>query len=312
VDPLSLSLILCTRNGAARLPATLDAIAAAARAAPAVRLDLVVVDNGSQDDTAALLAAWRAQAPLPVTLLREDRPGLAVARNAGIAAAGGTMLAFTDDDCRPAPGYVARLLAHYAQDRTPVLRGGRIELGDPRDLPYTIKTDTTSAVYDGAAHPGGFIHGANMALHRDVIARVGRFDPEFGAGARFKAAEDTEYVYRAHRAGIRIEYVADCVVYHHHGRRDRADIRRLARLYAEGNGALYAKYYRDRRLLRHLYWDLKGCARELFGGVPMDRTLGLTYRANVAGCLAGIARYARHAMVSAGAASGAAAGASAG
>ena len=291
---MTLSFIVCTRNGADRLEGTLGSIAAAVR--DVADVELVVVDNGSQDATPALLAAWREQAPLPVTLVHEPRPGLAGARNAGIAAARGGILAFTDDDCRLGPGYAATLLARYADDDRPVIRGGRVELGDPRDLPFTIKTDMEPAVYDGLVHPGGFIHGCNMALRRDVIDRIGLFDPGFGAGAPFKAAEDTEYVYRAHRAGIRIEYVPDCLVYHHHGRRQQEDILRLSRIYAEGNGALYAKYLRDSRLLRHLYWDMKGCVRELFGGAPMDRSLGFTYRSNVAGCLTGMARYARSAL----------------
>jgi GT2 family glycosyltransferase len=292
VSPTALTFTVCTRNGAARISAMLASVAAAARAAPTGSVDLVVVDNGSQDCTAALVAEWAARAPLPTVLLQERRPGLAAARNAAIAAARGATLAFTDDDCRLAPDYVARLLAHFARDATPVIRGGRVELGDPRDLPYTIKTEDAPEVYDGQRHPGGFIHGCNMAMSRDVVERIGVFDPDFGAGAQFRSAEDTEYIYRAHRAGLRVEYVPDCIVYHHHGRRSRAEILGLARGYAVGNGALYAKYIRDRRLLRYLYWDLKGCLREACGGASMDASLGLTFRANVAGCLSGMARYA--------------------
>lgn len=226
-------------------------------------------------------------------VLRESRPGLGAARNAALTVAAGAVLAFTDDDCQLDPGYAACLLAHYRRDHVPTIRGGRVELGDPLDLPYTIKTDRAARSYDGETHPSGFIHGCNMTLHRAVVERIGLFDPNSGAGARFRSGEDTEYVYRAHRSGLSIVYVPDCVVYHHHGRRQPEEVLRLARIYAEGNGALYAKYLRDRRLLRHSYWDLKGCLRELRGGGPMDPVLGLTFRANVLGCLAGMARYAR-------------------
>ena len=47
--------------------------------------------------------------------------------------------------------------------------GGRVDLGDPRDLPFTIKTDETPATLGSAAHPGGFILGANMALTRSAV-----------------------------------------------------------------------------------------------------------------------------------------------
>lgn len=293
MDRLSLTFVVCTRNGEARIAATLQAIAVAAGRVSDTPCDLVVVDNDSQDRTAPTVRAWAATAPLPVKVLHEQRPGLAAARNAALAAAGGTVLAFTDDDCRLDPGYATCLLRHYRQDNRPVIRGGRIELGDPRDLPFTIKTDHEARTYDGETHPSGFIHGCNMTMHRAVVERIGLFDLDFGAGGRFRSGEDTEYIYRAHRAGLPVIYVPDCVVYHHHGRRRLEDVRRLARLYAEGNGALYAKYLRDRRLLRHFYWDLKGCLRELRGGLPMDPVLGLTFRANVLGCLAGMARYAR-------------------
>ncbi|HUZ63450.1 MAG TPA: glycosyltransferase family A protein [Acetobacteraceae bacterium] len=287
---IGISFIVCTRDGADRILRTLDSIVTSAGALSDA--ELVLVDNGSRDATAKTVLEWQATAPLPVTIVHEPQPGLAIARNAGMAAAGGDILAFTDDDCRLHPHYAVNMLRHFAHDRDPVIRGGRVELGDQRDLPFTIKTASEPAIYDGSDHPGGFIHGCNMAIHRDVIQRIGPFDPLFGAGARFRSAEDTDFVYRAYRAGLPIEYVPDCVVFHHHGRRRQADIRHLARAYAEGNGALYAKFVADRRLLRHLYWDLKGLARELFGGAPMDPDLGLTHRANVVGSIIGMARYA--------------------
>lgn len=288
----ALSLIVCTRNRAPALGPTLDSIARAAGEAPDAGLELVLVDNGSTDDTMAFAGNWAATATLPVRIVQEFRKGLAAARNAGIRAAAGRILAFTDDDCRLAPGYVAQVLASYAQDAEPVIRGGRIELGDPRDLPFTIKTDRTPARYTGDRHPGGFIHGANMTMHRAVVERIGLFDPRFGAGAVFVSGEDTEYIYRAHLAGIRIEYTPDFVVFHHHGRRDKQEVARLNRGYALGNGALYAKYLGQRNLLRNLFWDIKGAVRELRGGPPIDPVFGFSYRNNVFGCIAGMVRYA--------------------
>ena len=290
MSAIRISFIVCTRDGADRILGTLDSIATSVRSI--ADAELVLVDNASRDATTRTVAEWRATVPLPVTIVHEPRPGLAIARNTGMAAASGDILAFTDDDCRLHPLHAVNMLRHFEHDRGLVIRGGRVELGDPRDLPFTIKTATNPATYDGSDHPAGFIHGCNMAFHRDVIRAIGPFDPDFGAGARFRSAEDTDFVYRAYRAGLTIEYVPDCVVFHHHGRRDPTDIRRLARAYAEGNGALYAKFLSDRRLVRHLYWDVQGLARELLGGAPMDADLGLTYRANVAGSLIGMARYA--------------------
>ena len=73
--------------------------------------------------------------------------GLLVARNCGIRRAQCDLFAFTDDDCRLVPNYFVDLLAHLQSDRVPTLRGGRVELGDPLDLPMTIKTDDEAADY---------------------------------------------------------------------------------------------------------------------------------------------------------------------
>ncbi len=285
------SVVICTRNRAHALHASLASVATAAQAAGA-RTELVIVDNASTDGTAAVIDAWAETAGLPVTLVQEARKGLATARNAGVRAAHGTVLAFTDDDCRLAPDYLRTLLELTARDAGPVVRGGRVDLGNPADLPYTIKTDPAPATYDGGRHPGGFIHGCNMAMTRATFDRLGEFDERFGAGAPLEAGEDTDYLYRAYLAGIPVEYAPSLVVAHHHGRRSRAEVAKLNAIYARGNGALYVKYARHWHLFRNFYWDLKGSVREAFGGAPFDPHFGFTFRANVFGCLQGMGRFA--------------------
>ena len=289
---VDVSVVICTRNRARALLASLESVAVAARACNGVETELVIVDNASSDDTEAVVSSWAEAAGLKVTLVHEARKGLAAARNAGVRAAHGTVLAFTDDDCRLAPDYLRTLLALSASDPGMVVRGGRVDLGDPADLPFTIKTDPMPATYGGERHPGGFIHGCNMAMTRATFDRIGMFDERFGAGAPCEAGEDTDYLYRAYLAGIPVEYAPSLVVAPHHGRRSQAEVAQLNRLYARGNGALYLKHARPWHLLRNFVWDLKGSARELFGGAPMDPAFGFTYRANVLGCLLGMGRFA--------------------
>jgi GT2 family glycosyltransferase len=198
-------------------------------------------------------------------LLYEPRKGVAVARNCGIRGAEGDLLAFTDDDCRLDPDYVVDLLAHSQSDKVPTLRGGRVELGDPLDLPMTIKTDNEAADYAHPMHPAGFIHGANMTMPRTVLDSLGLFDERFGAGTKFPG-EDCDYIIRAHAAGIRVQNVPDMVVFHFHGRRDKGSAQRLFAGYMRANGALYAKHlWSSPLLIRHLWWDIKQWYRELRG-----------------------------------------------
>ena len=289
---VDVSVVICTRNRARVLHASLESVAVAARACNGIEAELVVVDNASSDDTGAVVSSWAETAGLRVTLVHAARKGLAAARNAGVRAARGTVLTFTDDDCRLAPDYLRTLRDLSARGPGMAVLGGRVDLGDPADLPFTIKTDPTPATYDGGRHPGGFIHGCNMAMTRATFDRIGTFDERFGAGAPCEAGEDTDYLYRAYLAGIAVEYAPSLVVTHHHGRRNHADIARLNGIYARGNGALYLKHARHWHLLRNFVWDLKGSARELFGGAPIDPAFGFTYRANVLGCLQGMGRFA--------------------
>ena len=73
-----ISLVVSSRNRAYGLDSCLEAIGRAAQAADPTTVELVFVDNGSTDDTSAVVAAWAKSAPLPVRLLHEARPGLAV------------------------------------------------------------------------------------------------------------------------------------------------------------------------------------------------------------------------------------------
>jgi glycosyltransferase involved in cell wall biosynthesis len=286
------SFIVCTRDRLAVLEACIDSIRAACRAHPAFAAELVVVDNGSRDGTAEYLSATAEISDIALTAVSETRPGLAAARNAGVARARGRVLVFVDDDCRLDRGYLVDLERHYASGEKWLIRGGRVEIGDARDLPFTIKRCDKSERLTPAVHPGGFVLGCNMTMHREVAARIGPFDERLGAGGALRSAEDTDYLVRAMLAGMAVEYVPDMTIFHHHGRRDRMAIDRLHRDYHFGNGALCLKHLRRAPwLLRHFYWAARAAMRELAGGPRFDQELMLSHWPIVAMNLAGAARF---------------------
>jgi len=116
------SVVIPTRNRRATLAALLDRVDPQATAAGA---EVVVVDNGSTDGTPELLRPLEAQGQLRV--VREPTPGATRARNAGARAARGDVLAFVDDDALPADGWLAALLAPFANPRV-AAAGGRVSL----------------------------------------------------------------------------------------------------------------------------------------------------------------------------------------
>jgi glycosyltransferase involved in cell wall biosynthesis len=201
---------------------------------------VVLVNNGSTDPTETVIDDFRKTARMPVRCVSEPSPGLARARNAGVNAARGQILAFTDDDCYPQPDYLP-VLANLFEEHRPGFVGGRVILHDPLDARIAIRDDDTPQPIPPKSYVRpGLIHGANMAVSRAVILDIGGFDPHLGAGTRCFAGEDTEFLARAAWAGWEGRYDPGLVVAHHHGRRPGPDTDRHLIGYDYGRGAYFA------------------------------------------------------------------------
>lgn len=288
------SFVICTRNRAGQLTNLLSSISRAVAAVPEHTFDLTLVDNGSTDATADVFESWAHTAPIKAVRIYSERVGLAASRNVGIRTATGDILIFTDDDCVLSPEYCADMVACFSRNFQPRILGGRVELGDVTDAPFTIKTSPTSARLEGATHPGGFVLGCNMVVPRAIFAEIGVFDERFGAGARYLSGEETDILYRAHRAEIPVEYVPNMAVYHFHGRKLGSDIKRLNYGYHFGTGALYSKYFfSDPKFVKHIFWMLRSAFREYGGGPSFDPGCNLSHWTVVKGNLAGFGAFTR-------------------
>jgi glycosyltransferase involved in cell wall biosynthesis len=269
-----LSLIICTRNRCGQLVRCLESIRRLEFERP---WELIIVDNASTDATSAVIQKFMKAAAFPICYVSEPKPGLGNARNAGLAAAGGEILAFTDDDCYPAPDFLSRVWSAF-RDPTLGYVTGRILLHDPEDLPIGTNYSTKPVSFRGESfiNPGG-VQGANMAFRRQVLAEVGGFDPLFGAGSLFPA-EDLDAASRASAAGWNGQYCPDIIVHHHHGRRAPASAR-MWKSYGLGIGACYMKMFlrgpkrvrlvrfvcyvhrRDKPPRGLIFWEAAGAAR---------------------------------------------------
>jgi glycosyltransferase involved in cell wall biosynthesis len=261
-QPLAASVIVCTRNRCSALAQLLDSLTRLVLP-PGLAWELVVVDNGSSDGTAALIDSFADR--LPVRRIFEPRKGISRARNAGLDAALGEILAFTDDDCLPAPDWLRVIVQEFARDPGLAGIGGRVELHDPRDFPMTIRTSRRREALTSAYQLPALMVGCNMAFTRWAARMVGEFDITLGAGTPVGSAEDTDYLYRSLLLGLRIEYVPEVLVAHNHGRRRLEEVSHLRRSYARGRGALLTKYLlrADRAMAYCAYYDLRWNGREL-------------------------------------------------
>lgn len=288
------SFIVCTRDRPQKLLACVASIVAAIRQGGALS-EIIVVENGSRAGLTVADEAVDAVGGGICRLIRLHQGSLSEARNVGILQSRGSLLVFSDDDCLLDPSYLSDALRHRAamaaQGVEHFLIGGRVRLGDPQDLPFTIKDHDRAETFGTGVHPGGFIQGCNFMLPRATAAKIGWFDLRFGAGARFRAGEDTDYLIRAHAAGVLIRYVPDMGVRHLHGRRTFAEVDRLNRNYAFANGAILAKHMRHHPwLAKHLGWTIRSTLMERIGGPKFDVAVGLTWgsvtRAQLRGMLA--------------------------
>jgi glycosyltransferase involved in cell wall biosynthesis len=269
---MDISLIICTRDRGQKLQRHFESLR---RIAFERSWEMIIVDNGSVDDTAAIVRDFIATAPAPVTFLQEPKPGKSNALNAALRTARGQILVFTDDDCYPAEDFLSQVWSAFSDPSVGYITG-RIMLHDPSDLAETINESTAPLTFPGRhyLYPGS-VMGANMAFRRVVLDDVGGFDPLFGPGAPFCSTEDLDIGSRASARGWMGQYHPEVVVRHHHERK-ASDLASMARCYSIGTGAYYLKLLlagREYRWFVRGAYQLGGRITRWYGGTRFWQTM---------------------------------------
>jgi glycosyltransferase involved in cell wall biosynthesis len=192
-----------------RLAALLDALAA--QDVDRGDLEVVVVDDGSPEPLAPTAQAFTDR--LDVRVHRQANAGPATARNVGAGLARGSLLAFTDDDCRPRPGWVRELLA--AHTATPdAMLGGHVVNAVHDDVCAEASQLLLTYLYRwfDDDHVSRFFASNNLGVPRDGFEAIGGFDTGFPR----PGGEDRELCERWHRSGRPLREAPAAVVDHHH------------------------------------------------------------------------------------------------
>jgi cellulose synthase/poly-beta-1,6-N-acetylglucosamine synthase-like glycosyltransferase len=194
-------VIVPVRDGESTIADCIDAILAAEY--PSDCREVLVVDNGSTDGTASLLEAR------PVTYLSEPEPGVSNARNRGIAESTGEILAFVDADCLVEPQWLTELVRPFEDPKVGAVAG------DLQHVPPTTPAERQAARLLGNWQQFAFNSDpaypitANAAYRREVIDRIGPFDPHM------TRAQDVELGLRFHeRSGRRLAYAEQATARH--------------------------------------------------------------------------------------------------
>lgn len=178
---------------------------------PPDRLEILVVDDGSP--TPVSVPPGSVGAPT-VRVIRQPNGGPARARNRGAAEARGSVLAFTDDDCRPAPGW-ARALVEALAEEPEALVGGHTSNGLEGNLLAEASQLLVDYLYDSFARARElqpFFTSNNIAVSSAAYRQMGGFDETF----RFNAGEDRDFGERWVREIGPLRFVPEARVLHYH------------------------------------------------------------------------------------------------
>jgi glucosyl-dolichyl phosphate glucuronosyltransferase len=260
---LSASVLICTYNRARLLREMLESL----QTVRSARVwDVVVVDNNSTDSTRAVVESFVPGFPVPLMYVFEARQGKSHALNTGIQASRGEILVFTDDDVRVGAEWLDAACSTLDEQPGVDYTGGPVRPiwgGVPPVWLDQRRGDLWGALAILDYGDMSFVFedrrrvplGANMAVRRRLIERIGGFDPALGRrGRSLLGQEQAEFFARSREGGARGVYVP-AMELHHHVPQER----------------LTKRYFR-----RWWYW--KGVARARVDAMHQQTELGLDLR----------------------------------
>ncbi|MGE5192535.1 MAG: glycosyltransferase [Deltaproteobacteria bacterium] len=221
------SVVVCSYNGARTLEQCLRSLA---------ELDypdyeVIVVNDGSTDETRSILSRFPS-----VRAIHQENLGLSAARNAGLRAATGSLVAYTDADCFADPDWLTHLVYQFERTDAAAVGGPNLTPEDgwlagcvaaaPGQPMHVLESD----------HVAEHIPGCNMAFRRDVLLAIDGFDVQYR-----KAGDDVDVCWRLQQAGYWITFAPGAFVWHHRRQNPRAYLRQQAG-YGEAEALLRFKH----------------------------------------------------------------------
>jgi GT2 family glycosyltransferase len=221
------SVVVCSYNGGRTLGQCLQSLLAL----DYPDYEVIVVDDGSTDDTRAVLARFPA-----VRAIHQANQGLSAARNVGLQAATGSVIAYTDSDCFADPDWLTQLVYQLG-------RSGAAAVGGPNLTPEDGRLAACVAAAPGQPthvlendQVAEHIPGCNMAFRRAALEAINGFDPAYR-----KAGDDVDVCWRLQQAGYWITFAPGAFVWHHRRQNPRSFLRQQAG-YGEAEALLRFKH----------------------------------------------------------------------
>ncbi len=251
----TVSVVICAYNAADTIRDCLTSL----QALTYPRAEVIVVDDGSRDDTASIAASFSG-----VRLISIPNGGLSAARNVGLAHATGEIVAYTDADVRVDPDWLTYLVQPFVTSDVAAAGGPNVV---PADDPWVAQCvarapgGPTQVLLDDrvAEH----VPGCNLAVSRDALLSIGGFNPVY-----LRAGDDVDVCWRLQAKGYSIGFAPSALVWHHHRGSVKAYWRQQAG-YGEGETWLDAhhpeKFVRGQMLWRGRIYSPLPFVRALAG-----------------------------------------------
>jgi GT2 family glycosyltransferase len=222
-----ISVVVCTRDRADYLERCLPHLATLQYRG---NFEIIVVDNASVDSTTRDRFLELVGADRRFRYVAEPCPGLSLARNRGLAEASHPIVAFTDDDALVDPGWLTELAVAFTRDPEAACVTGLVPAAELESLAQHYfdqrsgwSSTVVERIFDLADHrdpspvyplAGVLGTGANFAVDRSFITKLGGFDPILGAGGPIGGGEDRDIFYRILFGGRSIVYQPSAIVWH--------------------------------------------------------------------------------------------------
>jgi glycosyltransferase involved in cell wall biosynthesis len=195
------SVIVCAYNG----ERTMDRCLASLEAVNYPNYEVIVVNDGSTDRTREISERYKY-----IRLINQDNQGLSAARNVGLRAATGDIIAYTDCDCMVDPDWLMHLVARFLTSDFGAVGGPNLPPPDNSLVANCVAVSPGAPAHvllddEVAEH----IPGCNMAFRREALEAIDGFDPLFRA-----AGDDVDVCWRLQNKGYKIGFSAAAVVWH--------------------------------------------------------------------------------------------------
>lgn len=197
----AVTVVIPAYNAQTTLRGCLDSVCASTF--PETQMQILVVDNNSNDSTPSILASYAPR----VQSLQEKKRGRAVARNCGITHAQGEIIAFTDSDCIVEREWLAHLIEPFADENVGIV-GGAIRSVQPSNAIEQFGEQIHDQARAIRLYRPAYVSTGNCAIPRRLLTALGMYNEQFERG------EDTDLTWRILQAGKQVVYQGNAVVYH--------------------------------------------------------------------------------------------------